>query len=190
MQALSFPFSEVATIFKFPNIVTLFDPLYLLLPPVGHCGFQREQINTIFCSIKHLLIRSLHFLKNLISMWLKYFYSEQVQVLLILKNVIYESRTPYSANYSDLATEWCRRGSFLKGRKKGIWFIPLHIHWPLLVLPHSGHTPSHLKHSSLRYINGSPSFPLQIFAQKLLSQRFSTTTLFTLPHSLHHPFPC
>lgn len=36
-----------------------------------------------------------------------------------------------------------------------------------------------------------PPSLLQIFAQKLLfSVRFSRTTLFTLPHSLHHPFPC
>lgn len=33
------------------QILLLFDPLYLLSCSAGHCGFQREQINTIFCSI-------------------------------------------------------------------------------------------------------------------------------------------
>lgn len=29
-------------------------------------------------------------------MWLEYFYSEQVQVLLMLKNVTYENKTPFT----------------------------------------------------------------------------------------------
>ena len=47
-------------------------------------------------------------------------------------------------------------GSFLEGQEKGnlVHSTPYTLA-PLLVLPHSGHTPSHLKHSSLRYINGS-----------------------------------
>lgn len=126
MQALSFPFSEVAksaTSRQFPNLI-LFYVVSLLSCSIGPCGFQRRQINTC---VQHTIFnqKSLIF-KFCTSMFFKCVYNEHV----FLPYHDYNQESLVSSNTRSMTVQKCL-GLFESGSTLCIWFyVPFTLQKP------------------------------------------------------------
>lgn len=126
MQALSFPFSEIAksaTSLQFPNVILFYLPS-LLSCSTGPCGFQRRQINTC---IRHTIFnqKSLIF-KYCTSMLLRCVYNEHV----LLPYHDYTQQSLISSNTWSMTVQKCL-GLFESGSTHCIWlYIPFKLQQP------------------------------------------------------------